>query len=144
MTKNKPLKLTCGGLFLSALAVTATAQTQPPEAAPAAAQQQPSQGQLTREQRGFTRPSQTAKLSPMFPGIVREVKVKKGDRVKVGDVILVQDDRIEIERLKGLKIEAESEIRIEAARTDMEAKKKALERVQQMYKNGASSDLELE
>lgn len=74
--------------------------------------------------------SDEAHLIPLSPGLVREVLVKKGDHVKKGQPLIQQDDRIESEQLKALKLEAESTARVDAYRADKKVKEAQYKRYQ--------------
>src|SRR5947207_2809900 len=66
----------------------------------------------------ITQPSQTRK--PSFPqaGVIKECLVKDGDKVKAGAVIMRQDTDLDQKEAERLKVEAESDARIEAARAE--------------------------
>ena len=93
---------------------------------------------------GLTKPSQERKLSFSFPGVVREVLVKKGDHVKLGQALLRLDDRLDRNQLDQAKIEAESLLKIEYAKQSMDQKAVRFKRVKELYDEGAASPLELE
>jgi RND family efflux transporter MFP subunit len=97
-----------------------------------------------REPIALTRPTEESELKALNPGIVDKILVKEGQVVKKDQPLIQQDDRIDLKLLESLQKEADSNIRVEAAEADMKAKKANLDRVQGMYKKGASSDLELE
>ena len=67
-------------------------------------------------------PSESRKLPFAFGGIVKEALVKDGDKVKAGQVLLRQDSDLDQKELERLKVAAESEARIEAAKADLEVK----------------------
>lgn len=93
---------------------------------------------------GLTKPSEERKLSFSFPGVVREVLVKKGDHVKAGQPLLRLDDRLDRNQWDQAKIDAESELKIEYAKKSMEQKAVRYQRVQELAKTEAASPLELE
>jgi RND family efflux transporter MFP subunit len=77
-------------------------------------------------------------------GIVRELPVRAGQRVKKGDLLLKLDDREDQAELKALELEANSNVRIEAARADLKVKQVQLQRIQDLRKinNATASELE--
>jgi len=93
---------------------------------------------------GITKPSNHSKLNfPQF-GQVLEMPVKEGDVVKKGDVLLRQDDRQERALLEGLRLEAESLVRVEAAEADLKIKQIQHKRLEELAKNGNATPTELE
>src|SRR5438093_11995448 len=66
-------------------------------------------------QLGTTKPFIHAQLGVMQYGIVLELPVKRGQAVKVGDVLLRQDDRQERAELERLQLEADSNVRVDTA-----------------------------
>lgn len=99
---------------------------------------------LAEDHIGLTKPSEERKLSFSFPGVVREVLVKKGERVKPGQPVLRLDERIYQAELKKNKVDAESELKIDYAKQSMDQKQVRHQRVQELSKEGAASPLELE
>ncbi|HLL87835.1 MAG TPA: efflux RND transporter periplasmic adaptor subunit [Tepidisphaeraceae bacterium] len=97
-------------------------------ATPALAQVPPSNVDGDRSANGITQPSERLRLVFASPGIIRERLVRAGDDVTKDQPLLVQDDRIERERLTALEREAKSEARVEYARADLAVKQKVLER----------------
>jgi RND family efflux transporter MFP subunit len=100
-----------------------------------------------REAEGKTEPSKRAKLAAQVPGVVKEVKVKRGDVVKKGDVLVQQDDRLAANAYEALKKEADSDVRVQAAKWDLAQKEVEYKRVKGLYYDPAgrgATDLELE
>ena len=93
---------------------------------------------------GVTKPNEERKLSFSFPGVVREVMVKKGDRVKAGQPLLKLDDRLDRNQLAQQEIEANSVLKIEYAQKSADLKAVRYQRVQELAKSDAASPLELE
>jgi RND family efflux transporter MFP subunit len=95
--------------------------------------------------RGISKPSAVYdKLQFMTPGLIREVKVKEGDHVQKGQLLISEDDRIEANQLEALKHEAASTVRIDVAREDMKIKAVQLKRVQELAKDGTANPTEVE
>lgn len=93
---------------------------------------------------GLTKPSEERKLSFSYPGVVREVLVKKGEYVKSGQPLLRLDNRIYLSELKKAKVDAESNLKIDFAKESEDQKRVRYERLQEIAKEGAASPLELE
>ncbi len=98
----------------------------------------------TNEYVGLTKPSEERKLSFSYAGVVREVLVKKGDRVKAGQPMLRLDDRLDKNQLAQSKIDADSLLKVEYAKQSMDQKAVRFKRVTELYEKGAASPLELE
>jgi RND family efflux transporter MFP subunit len=108
--------------------------------APAAAQ--PTPGEIV--EKGYTKPSSRKELAFSFQGLIGEVKVKEGQAVKAGDVLMVQDVRIEQARLAGLTLDADRTLVIEAKKAAHANKIVQLKRKQDLFKRGALSESELQ
>jgi RND family efflux transporter MFP subunit len=67
-----------------------------------------------------TRPSDMRQLSFTRPGQIAEVLVAEGDIVEAGTVLVKQDDRLEREELKILKVQAEDQTRVKFAEAGLE------------------------
>ena len=93
---------------------------------------------------GVTRPSAERALSFSFPGVVMEVLVKEGQKVKASDPLLRLDDRIDRNILQQLEIEANSPLKIEYAKRSVAQKQVRLKRVQEMRELDAASPIEVE
>jgi len=94
--------------------VTGVANAETPAAAPSAAS--------TQEIVGITLPAdgQARELKFEAQGTIKSVEVKPGDRVKVGQVLMKQDDRKEVAELKALQDDV-SDLKIKQAK--VQAKK---------------------
>lgn len=93
---------------------------------------------------GISEPSRRTKLNAQVPGVVKELLVKRGDRVKEGQPVLQQDDRLAANQLEIAVQEANSDIRVQAAESDLAQKQVELKRVKQMVEGNAANALELE
>ncbi len=76
----------------------------------------------------FTEPSKRSEMNFISMGIIKQVAVKEGDSVKMGQVLMTQDDDIEMAELERLKLEADSTARLDFAKADLDVKKKVAER----------------
>ncbi|MGA2496492.1 MAG: efflux RND transporter periplasmic adaptor subunit [Tepidisphaeraceae bacterium] len=70
---------------------------------------------------GITRPSERQQLSLKGMDVIWEVKVKRGDVVKAGDLLLTEDLREEAINLQIITVEAESEAVVKGAEVAVEA-----------------------
>jgi len=95
---------------------------------------------------GVTQPIRSLYTKPNLPqpGVIADVKVKPGDRVKKGDLIIQQDDRLEQVKLKAAELEANSTARVDEARANLDVKQHVLARKEGIHKQGALSAEEVE
>lgn len=113
-------------LCLAAVASTAVAQTPAPVP----------QGGDTVVQ-GVTQPSLRKELAFSFQGIIAKVNVKDGDPVRANQELLRQDDRIEVARLEGLKLDADRTLLVKAKQATLDNKRLVLKRKEESYKKNA-------
>lgn len=92
---------------------------------------------------GYTQPSEQRKLNFNGPGVVVKVHVKEGDYVKAGTLVAEQDARVEEEHLKGVQIQAHSDLQIIAADKTLAEKKVVLERKTNMLDKMVGGKLEV-
>jgi RND family efflux transporter MFP subunit len=90
----------------------------------------------------ITKPSQSIPISFNLPGVVREKTIKDGDLVKKGQLLMKQDTDIDEKELERLKVEAESNSRIEAAKADAKVKQLEYERKSKAPEGYAASEVE--
>lgn len=93
---------------------------------------------------GVTRPSEERALSFSYPGVVKEVLVKEGQKVKAGEALIRLDDRLDRNALEQLEIEANSPLKVEYAVKSRDQKQVRLQRMKEMRELNAASPLELE
>ena len=102
----------------------------------------PAAAQSESFQQGFTQPSARKELAFSFQGIIGHVDVKEGDAVKAGQELMRQDDRIELKRLEGLKLDADRTLLIKAKQATLENKNVELKRKTDLFHNHAMSESE--
>lgn len=68
---------------------------------------------------GVTKPNKRVELALAVAGQVKEVPVKPGDAVKEGQLLVQLDDELEKRRAEALKIDAESDVQIQAAEKEL-------------------------
>ncbi len=93
---------------------------------------------------GVTKPIGRAEMSFAAQGLVKEVLVKPGDAVTVGQPLIRLDDAIERKQLEQLKIEADSDVKIKAAEADLAVKRVKLARTVQVQEAGGGNASEVE
>lgn len=92
----------------------------------------------------ITIPSADVTLSFVQPGRIAEVRVREGESVKAGQVLLVQDDAVERAKLAQLEAESLNTNQIEAADASLAQKKVDLKKIETAAANNAATELELE
>jgi membrane fusion protein, multidrug efflux system len=85
---------------------------------------------------GVTKPTQRVEMAVPVMGQVREVKVKPGDMVKAGQLLVQLDDTVEHKRAEALKVDAESDVQMRAA--EAELAQKTVERDRKVNSEGFS------
>ena len=88
----------------------------------------------------ITKPSKDVTLSFVRQGQIAKILVKEGQVVKVGRVLVQQDDAAEQAHLAQLKAQAEDTI----AQAQLDQKKVDLKKIEWAAKRGASTELEVE
>ncbi|HEX8325347.1 MAG TPA: efflux RND transporter periplasmic adaptor subunit [Tepidisphaeraceae bacterium] len=88
-------------------------------------------------EQGVTQPSLRKELAFSFQGIIAKTNVKEGDTVKAGQELLRQDDRIEVARLQGLKLDADRTLLVKAKTATLENKRLVMKRKEESYKKQA-------
>lgn len=92
----------------------------------------------------ITRVSQEVPLSFALAGTIAEIRVKPGDPVKPGDLLVRLDDRAEREQLAQLAAQAENDVRIRAAKAQLEQKKVDYNVLLELAKHGDASREEVD
>ena len=93
---------------------------------------------------GFTRPSLEVTVGTRVEGIVAEVRVREGQVVKQGDVLLKLDDTIERIEVELSRLQAESDKSVEGARLIAEQKEAELARGKTLKEKGTLTGVEYE
>jgi len=91
-----------------------------------------------------TKPSADVTLAFIRPGRIDEVRVKEGDAVKEGDVLLRLDDEAEKVQLAKLKAKAYDQIHIKAAEEQVLQKTVDHQKLVRAGKEGAATEWEIE
>ena len=94
--------------------------------------------------RAITRPSADITLSFVQPGRIVGVPFREGDIVKVGDVLVRQDDAAEQVQLAQLKAQAEDTTQVRASEASLAQKKVDLQRLEKAAASNAATFLEVE
>jgi len=91
-----------------------------------------------------TKPSADVQMSFTRPGRIAEIRVKQGDAVKTGDLLMRLDDEAEAIEVAQLKAQAEDVIRIRAAEAQEAQKREDLKKLEWAFKEGAATQWEVE
>ena len=111
--------------------------------APPPQQQQGTANNDANLQKAFTLPYKEYKISFPTMGVIREVKIKEGDAIKKGDVLMVQDDREDRFELTLLDLDV-NQYPIQAAEAKLRAAEATFQGKDRLKNNGGGSDLEWE
>ncbi len=93
---------------------------------------------------GITRPSEQRLLNFAFAGVVHKVNVKEGDTVKAGIVLMELDSRMDRSAYNAAKVDADSTLKDEYAKSDAALKKVVLDRIEKLFKDNVASVTELD
>jgi RND family efflux transporter MFP subunit len=94
-------------------------------------------------QPAFTLPLKEYKISFPTMGVIKDVKVKEGDVVKVGDVLMKQDDSEDRAELRLLELDINN-FPIDAAEAKLRVAESAYKAKKANHDKGAFNDLEVE
>jgi len=92
----------------------------------------------------ITSPSKDVTLAFVRPGLVAEVKVKEGELVKAGQLLVQQDDAVEQAQLAQLEAQSQDRTQIEAAEAKLAQKEVDLEKFEEAFGRGSATRLEVE
>jgi multidrug efflux pump subunit AcrA (membrane-fusion protein) len=90
---------------------------------------------------GHTFPSERSQHRLKVPGVVAEMLVKPGDRVKAGQILLKEDHAIEDAQLKLYEYVATSEVEIQAAEVNHKQKLVDCKRYEGLYADGKAASI---
>lgn len=93
---------------------------------------------------GITKPVADIELSFVQPGKVKQIMVKEGDLLHIGDTLMQQDDEIELIQLKILQSRSRNSGPINLAKIDLEQKRKDLQKIKNVQKKGAITQWEVD
>lgn len=79
---------------------------------------------------GITRPSLQVTLHPNVAGMVREILVKEGDSVRLGQTLVQMDDRVASANLNAAEVAAAQSGPVELARAELAAAEQTLRRLE--------------
>lgn len=91
-----------------------------------------------------TEPNQRSKVNFANPGTISKLLVKEGDVVHKGDPLIQQDDRADKLALEALRLEGNSDLKVEAAKADLAQKQVELERKKKNLADGAANQSEVD
>lgn len=98
---------------------------------------------VERIARGPTRPAQIATLGALQDGVVREVKVAEGDRVRRGDLLLQLNDDVQEARIGLTRAAAASEGELRQAEVQAQEAETVLARTQAAAARNAATEWEI-
>lgn len=93
---------------------------------------------------GVTRPEHSATLGVPFDGLITELPVQEGVRVRKGDIIAVLDDRVAQQALRVSQTDAAHDASVIRARAVLRRATDALRRAETAYAAGAMNDEQIE
>lgn len=89
---------------------------------------------------GVTRPERAVTLGTPFDGLVSEVRVEEGQRIRKGDIVAVLDDRVSRAALRVSECEADHTAAVIRAQAVYDRAKQSLDRTKAAMVAGAISD----
>ena len=102
----------------------------------------PAKAGLGNEISAITKPSADVTLSFVQAGRIARINFREGDSVKVGDVLVQQDDSVERARLAQLEAESQDNTKIQAAEFSLAQNRVDLERLEARPKVVTKTELE--
>lgn len=93
---------------------------------------------------GISKAISDIEMSFVQPGKIRGIKVKEGELVRVGDILMQQADEVEVAQLQVLESKATNKLPIRLAQVDLLQKKKDLETMRSAGEKGAVTSWEID
>ena len=91
----------------------------------------------------YLEPYRSIEISAIETGVIAEIRVKEGDHVKAGDVLLLLDNEITESRLAIARINAEGAGRLMATQAEVDMQGQRFEQLQRLISSGSSNSAEL-
>jgi|GEM_PF-495932 RND family efflux transporter MFP subunit len=132
--------------FASLLGGSLLARAEPAVARQAASEARLGEG-ASRSGTGITAitiPSADVTLSFVQAGRIANIRVREGEAVKVGQVLVEQDDAVDQARLAQLQAESQDTTKIQAAEVSLAQKKVDLKKLETAAARNAATELEVE
>ena len=93
---------------------------------------------------GVVRPSMSADLPSLVPGLITEVHVSEGQYVKKGTPLISLDDRVPRARLEAATVEANLSGALKRAQVELKMAESHLTRIRQVHSQQAGANFEVE
>ncbi len=100
------------------------------------------EGKKQFQAQGVSRPIYNAELSFSVPGVVYDIKVKAGQYVKKGDLLISLDSRAEDSRIQQLEHEVNNTIKIRTLETRIAQSLLDMERFLHAFRRNAATEME--
>jgi RND family efflux transporter MFP subunit len=91
----------------------------------------------------YLEPYRSIEISAIETGVIAEIRVKEGDHVKAGDVLLLLDNEITESRLAIARINAEGAGKLMATQAEVDMQGQRFEQLQRLISSGSSNSAEL-
>ncbi len=98
---------------------------------------------VSNQLHGVAKPSNSADLPSLVPGIITVVHVPEGKFVKKGDALVTLDDRVPRARLQAATIEAHLTGALQRTEVELRMAESRLERIRRVLNQGAGASFEL-
>lgn len=89
---------------------------------------------------GFAEPVQTVDVASPESGTVQEIRVRQGQKVRKGDVLVQMDPDALLPALELAKAKAEARAKMEAAKIELQVKQRRLDNLNRLGKENSSSE----
>jgi len=91
----------------------------------------------------YLEPYRSIEISAIETGVISEIRVKEGDHVKAGDVLLLLDNEITESRLAIARINAEGAGKLMATQAEVDMQEQRFDQLQRLISSGSSNSAEL-